>query len=32
MTKPHSRVLASLVLRSSYPDICHAIFMIRVRF
>jgi len=32
MTKPHCRVLASPVLRSSNPDICPAIFTIRVRF
>ena len=31
MTKPHCRVPASLVLRSSYPDVCHVIFTIRVR-
>jgi len=29
MTKPHCRVSASLVLRSPYPDVCHAIFKIR---
>lgn len=32
MTKPHCRVLASPVLRSSNPNICLAIFTIRVRF
>ncbi|VVN11616.1 hypothetical protein PS687_03477 [Pseudomonas fluorescens] len=32
MTKPHCRVLASPVLRSSYPDGYHPIFTIRVRF
>lgn len=32
MTKPHCRVLASPVLRSSKSDICPAIFTIRVHF
>ncbi len=32
MTKPLCRVLASLVLRSSYPDVYHAIVKTCVRF
>lgn len=32
MPKPHCRVFASLLLRSSNPDFCPAISMIRVRF
>lgn len=32
MTNPHCRVLASPVLRSSNPDICHVILKIRVHF
>jgi hypothetical protein len=32
MIDPHCRVLVSSVLRSSNPDICLAIFTVRVHF